>query len=609
MSDHTVMTLLLNSMDSKLAKMFIFTESAKELWDKLKVRFGQTNNWAYIFNLKQRISQTKKEGQSNTEYCVEISVLFSELEEHQPLTTDLEEFKQRQERDKVFTYLAGLDPSFEQIRSQILLGPALPDLEAVMAIFQREEARRVAMGSDPGNSNQNHNQEPLAFAATNDKRGRIRSREKCTYCGRLGHNSERCWLQFPHLKPRSQSKGNTLTTGHQRPRGPDGIGGREREKTWGGGGGKAKVFLTKGEGTDTGKLGLETNEGSLAFQSFLNRETGPGFESDKRCLDLGPNQIERSHQLMGLDAIAELQAQVKHLTSLMGQKLGKTGLHPSLNSIFDHAYNYNIKLCLSLIKLHDDSLIHYPSVNLSNKNNLNLSWILDSGATDHLTGNKYLLNVFCEINSDQFFTVANNEKIKILGKGSIKIFHDIIIHDVYLVEKCHVNLLSISKLTFSLKVKVIFDHKEIIFQEPATKKMIGEGIVEDGLYLVKPKQFVFNTSRNKEFYLSHKRIGHPSDQILEKLFKFPHVDHSSCETCKFAKQSRIPFCNSFSKSNEVLELIHSDVWGLAPNSSYNGFKYFVTFIDDFSKNTWLYLMKNKNEVLSNFQNFANFVEN
>ena len=42
--------------------------------------------------------------------------------------------------------------------------------------------------------------------------------------------------------------------------------------------------------------------------------------------------------------------------------------------------------------------------------------------------------------------------------------------------------------------------------------------------------------------------------------------------------------------------------------SYNGFKYYVIFIDDFSRATWIYLMKNKSEVFFHFQNFVNFIE-
>jgi Integrase core domain len=63
-----------------------------------------------------------------------------------------------------------------------------------------------------------------------------------------------------------------------------------------------------------------------------------------------------------------------------------------------------------------------------------------------------------------------------------------------------------------------------------------------------------------------------------------------------------------SKSKGIFELVHSDVWGPAAVESYNGFKYFVIFIDDFSRTTWIYLMKNKSEVFSHFQNFTNMIE-
>jgi hypothetical protein len=56
-------------------------------------------------------------------------------------------------------------------------------------------------------------------------------------------------------------------------------------------------------------------------------------------------------------------------------------------------------------------------------------------------------------------------------------------------------------------------------------------------------------------------------------------------------------------------LIHSDVWGPAPIVSFIGYKYFVIFIDEFSKITRLYLLKNKSEVCLKFQEFCNFVEN
>jgi Integrase core domain len=58
----------------------------------------------------------------------------------------------------------------------------------------------------------------------------------------------------------------------------------------------------------------------------------------------------------------------------------------------------------------------------------------------------------------------------------------------------------------------------------------------------------------------------------------------------------------------MFELVHSNVWGPTPIISYNDYRYYVIFIDDFSKTTLLYLMKNKSEVFSHFLTFTNLVE-
>ena len=57
----------------------------------------------------------------------------------------------------------------------------------------------------------------------------------------------------------------------------------------------------------------------------------------------------------------------------------------------------------------------------------------------------------------------------------------------------------------------------------------------------------------------------------------------------------------------VLDLIHSDLCGPMPKSL-GGAQYFVTFIDDHSRKTWVYLLKTKNQVLEVFKQFLSLVE-
>jgi hypothetical protein len=82
---------------------------------------------------------------------------------------------------------------------------------------------------------------------------------------------------------------------------------------------------------------------------------------------------------------------------------------------------------------------------------------------------------------------------------------------------------------------------------------------------------------------------------------------SVCDACLRAKAHQLPYPQSFSQSTAPLELIFSDVWGPAIDSFGNK-KFYVSFIDDFSKFTWIYLLHRKSEVFQFFKEFQSLVE-
>ena len=86
--------------------------------------------------------------------------------------------------------------------------------------------------------------------------------------------------------------------------------------------------------------------------------------------------------------------------------------------------------------------------------------------------------------------------------------------------------------------------------------------------------------------------------------RFSTLSSLTCESCQLEKHTRVlfPKClNNRAKSH--FELVHIDVWGPCRTTSTLRFQYFVTFIDDYSRCTWLFLMKNRAELYSIFHKF------
>ena len=87
------------------------------------------------------------------------------------------------------------------------------------------------------------------------------------------------------------------------------------------------------------------------------------------------------------------------------------------------------------------------------------------------------------------------------------------------------------------------------------------------------------------------------------------LDFDFCEHFIYGKQSRVRFASSATRAKGILELIHSDVFGPVPVPSIARYVYYVSFKDYFSRNTWIYFLRNKSEVFDKFKEFTALVEN
>lgn len=117
---------------------------------------------------------------------------------------------------------------------------------------------------------------------------------------------------------------------------------------------------------------------------------------------------------------------------------------------------------------------------------------------------------------------------------------------------------------------------------------------------------VFNSSINKDsdVMIWHYRLGHPSFQYLERLFPSLFINTSpnifNCEICQLAKHTRASYPNIAYTPSEPFSLVHSDIWGPSRIKNINGARWFVSFVDDHTRLTWVFLMREKSDVVRIF---------
>ena len=149
---------------------------------------------------------------------------------------------------------------------------------------------------------------------------------------------------------------------------------------------------------------------------------------------------------------------------------------------------------------------------------------------------------------------------------------------------------------------------------------IGKGFTCDGLF----KLNVIKCNSNESSSISttpmsstvaqivescdvwHGRLGHVNFGSIQRMIKLKLISNSShdpsanCQICVQGKHTRKPF-KSITRDSQPLELIHSDVCDSNRVLTRGGSRYFVTFIDDYSRYCYTYLLKFKDEVLDKFK--------
>ena len=116
----------------------------------------------------------------------------------------------------------------------------------------------------------------------------------------------------------------------------------------------------------------------------------------------------------------------------------------------------------------------------------------------------------------------------------------------------------------------------------------------------------------RQVWLWHHRLGHSSfsylKHLLPDLFSDLQDSDFKCDACILAKSHRVSYHLSSNKSDTLFALVHSDVLGPSPISTSFNIRWFVTFVDDCTRMTWVYMMRHKHDVFSIFQIFHAMIQ-
>ena len=254
---------------------------------------------------------------------------------------------------------------------------------------------------------------------------------------------------------------------------------------------------------------------------------------------------------------------------------------------------------------------------------VNGEWYIDSGCSNHMTGNVNLL-VDVKTNIAGKVQMPTGDLVTVEGMGSLVIDTNKgkkYVREVMYLLELKENLLSVGQmdehgyfLSFGGGMCSVFDGPSLDCLVITVKKKGNRCYPLSFLF---ENQIALRASVNYSAWVWHRRFGHLHfgglKQLRDKdmMHGLPQLESHSgvCEGCQYGKQHRDEFPkNQALRANAPLEVVHVDLCGPMKVESIAGNKYFMLLKDDCTRMIWVYFLKYKSESFSCFRKFKAMTE-
>jgi hypothetical protein len=245
-------------------------------------------------------------------------------------------------------------------------------------------------------------------------------------------------------------------------------------------------------------------------------------------------------------------------------------------------------------------------------------WYLDTGASNHMTGNRA---VFSKLDESVKGTVrfGDNSVVEITGRGTVLItvggYEHRALTDVYHIPRLKTSIVSLGQLdengcpsSIRSGFMSLWDrNNRLLARVPRSPNRLYK------ITMQVTQPVCLSARSSDEAWRWHERLGHQSFGALQRMSctgmvrGLPAVAHADqlCEACLAGKQRRSPFpqITKF-RATTSLELVHADLCGPISPPTPGGGRYFLLLVDDYSRYMWLKVLSSKDGVAEGIMRFT-----